>query len=638
MMKKRFLQSRFCCYLMVLAVGLSTAGSCNRSGDVESAVSKPSRPDSQTSAGDQSGSGATALPVAGSAEEHPNQSAELTPDFSLPETTQKYLRDIEHLVLVVDQDVLAEFRTVIRKGTSARLSKFLSPQFEALVFETNGTTLALDPISAELWDEDSHDRNRLDGQAFIEQLATYGENFGVIDGISFHVTTMSPEVHGDLSGGWRVAWDMHVTGQLKNGSLAEHTLNCSVRFKRFNEDIAKTDGWITNFIVNTASFTATQHPLMEEITNKSGIDVDALPDNWKKPGPPYTPITVQARMLDFDRDGWADLLLTEQPRSHLYRGLGQGRFQDVTAAAGLTVSTEERLMGCLVADLNNDRFEDLFFIVNFAVRNQKGQPVLKRRVDVYENLQDGTFRRLLPTEHNLSHFEFSLLFRATALADFDGDGLIDIYAGLAGPKPTGQVASWINDQTSKEGLLLKNLGNWQFANISQQAGVTGEYLDVFATLCLDVEPDGDADIFLANHMGNNLLWENQGDGTFTKRMLNEGFGGFSMGATSGDLDSDGDPDLYLANMYSAAGSRIIGNLREEDYPPGAFQRIEGFVTGNELYQNRERGDFFPIGVTARVANTGWAYGPGLVDLNGDGKLDIYSPAGFQSVTRGKPDG
>lgn len=637
-MKKRFLQSRYSYYLMMVGVGLSTFGGCNRSDKVESVVSKNSRSDLQTPADGQADPDETALSAAGSPEEYGDQTNGLTPNFSLPETTQKYLRDIEHLVLVVDQDVLAEFRTVIRKGASAQLSKFLSPQFEALVFETAGTTVALDPISAELWNEGSHERKRLDGRAFIQQLASYGERFEAIEGISFHVTTMSPEVHGDLSGGWRLVWDMHVTGQLENGSLAEHTLNCSLQFNRFDEHVATTDGWITSFAVNTASFTSSQHPLMEEITNDSGIDVDALPDNWKKPGPPYTPITVQVRMLDFDRDGRADLLLTEQPRSHLYRGLGRGRFEDITAAAGLTASAEERLMGCLVADLNNDRFEDLFFIVNFAARNKQGQQVLKRRVDVYENLKDGTFRRLLPAEHNLSLFNFSLLFRATALADFDGDGLVDIYAGLAGPEPTGQIASWIDDQTSKEGLVLKNLGDWQFVDVSQQAGVTGEHLDVFATLCLDVEPDGDADIFLANHMGNNLLWENQGDGTFTKRLLNEGFGGFSMGATAGDLDSDGDPDLYLANMYSAAGSRIIGNLREEDYPPGAFKRIEGFVTGNELYQNRERGDFFPVGVAARVANTGWAYGPGLVDLDGDGKLDIYSPAGFQSVTRGKPDG
>ena len=91
-------------------------------------------------------------------------------------------------------------------------------------------------------------------------------------------------------------------------------------------------------------------------------------------------------------------------------------------------------------------------------------------------------------------------------------------------------------------------------------------------------------------------------------------------------------------MYSSSGSRIIGNVRPEDYPPGAFELIRGFVTGNELYRNDGTGGFHPLGVAAGVANAGWSYGPELVDLDGDGTLDIYAPAGFQSVSREKPDG
>jgi len=104
-----------------------------------------------------------------------------------------------------------------------------------------------------------------------------------------------------------------------------------------------------------------------------------------------------------------------------------------------------------------------------------------------------------------------------------------------------------------------------------------------------------------------------------------------------DYDGDGDPDLYVANMYSAAGSRVMGNLRQEDYPDGTFGLIRGFITGNELYRN-DSNELQPIGETAQVSNSGWAYGPAVVDLDGDGALDLYSPSGYQSVSREEPDG
>jgi hypothetical protein len=91
-------------------------------------------------------------------------------------------------------------------------------------------------------------------------------------------------------------------------------------------------------------------------------------------------------------------------------------------------------------------------------------------------------------------------------------------------------------------------------------------------------------------------------------------------------------------MYSSAGARVMDNLRSDDYPEGIFDYIQGFVTGNELYHNDDQQGLRPVGVSSGVDNSGWAYGPTMVDLDGDGRLDLYSPAGFQSVERGKPDG
>ena len=126
---------------------------------------------------------------------------------------------------------------------------------------------------------------------------------------------------------------------------------------------------------------------------------------------------------------------------------------------------------------------------------------------------------------------------------------------------------------------------------------------------------------------------NRGDGTFQERIISEGFGGFTMGVATGDMDGDGDEDLYLANMSSRAGQRIFGNLRASDFPGDGFALIRGFIAGNQVLRN----DGASI-KTAFEHTAGWTYGPTVGDFDGDGHMDIYSPAGFQSVARGKPDG
>ena len=100
-------------------------------------------------------------------------------------------------------------------------------------------------------------------------------------------------------------------------------------------------------------------------------------------------------------------------------------------------------------------------------------------------------------------------------------------------------------------------------------------------------------------------------------------------------------DSYLANMYSKAGERIVGNIRSglyDDFEHDIQTQLEEFVSGNELYHNQGDGTFVRIGRDVGVNDVGWAYGTGAIDLNGDGYQEIYAPVGFQSVTEDKSDG
>ena len=111
-----------------------------------------------------------------------------------------------------------------------------------------------------------------------------------------------------------------------------------------------------------------------------------------------------------------------------------------------------------------------------------------------------------------------------------------------------------------------------------------------------------------------------------------------MGVATGDIDNDGQTDVYVANMYSKMGRRIIGLVGESDYPPGVYRQIQGSCAGNRLYHGQDDGRFHEVSDQAGVNAVGWAYAPLLADFDADGRLDIYATTGFLSFDRKKPDG
>ena len=105
------------------------------------------------------------------------------------------------------------------------------------------------------------------------------------------------------------------------------------------------------------------------------------------------------------------------------------------------------------------------------------------------------------------------------------------------------------------------------------------------------DDDAFPDLYIANDFGKNVLLRNKGDGTFEDISAESQAEGYStsMGVSTGDLNNDGKTEIYVANMYSKMGRRIIGQVSDDDYPEGIYPQIQGSCAGNRLYTRSDDG-------------------------------------------------
>ncbi|HSQ54636.1 MAG TPA: VCBS repeat-containing protein, partial [Gemmata sp.] len=236
-----------------------------------------------------------------------------------------------------------------------------------------------------------------------------------------------------------------------------------------------------------------------------------------------------------------------------------------------------------------------------------------------------------------SSLNIPLLVSAIVVADYDHDGKLDLY--LTRAAPPGNL-SWLEGRSNdaRGNLLIRNLGNWQFEDVTKKSGTRGGYRSTFTAAWLDANDDGWPDLHVPNEFGDGVLLINNHDGTFKPHSLADhpvDFG--TMGLAAGDVDNDGHIDIYCSSMYSKAGTRVIGNLQPDAYPDPVMQKLRRLVAGSQLHLNKGGLKFDHVGVVKQLAAVGWAYGAALADLDGDGFLDIYATAGYMSRDRSKPD-
>lgn len=326
--------------------------------------------------------------------------------------------------------------------------------------------------------------------------------------------------------------------------------------------------------------------------------------------------------LDFDNDGLLDLLIVngadmdvfrkvkqgETPPQraggvYLYRNLGNRRFEDVTARAGL--ANPYWGTGANAADFNNDGLIDILITTI-------GRDLL------YKNNGNGTFTEVSKSAGLTQQMHWHT---GSAFGDYDGDGNLDLYIA-------GYVALDALAFTSKApiclyrgvpgfcgpmnlkgepDILYRNNGDGTFTDMTVAAGVADRKLfHGFGVLFHDFNGDGKPDIFVANDSDPNYLYLNQGNGKFREAALESGVGFndngqtmANMGIALGDYDNDGLFDI-LTTVFS------------EDYFPLFRQTRKGFY---EDVSSR-------TGLaTVTIPWVGWACG--FTDFDNDGWKDLW---------------
>lgn len=342
--------------------------------------------------------------------------------------------------------------------------------------------------------------------------------------------------------------------------------------------------------------------------------------------------------VDFNQDGYDDLFVTDrwQPPQML-RNNGDGTFTDVTCEVGLEL--EEMVTCGYFFDYDNDGDSDLMLGLSLV-------PSL-----FYEN-QNGKF---IPHEEINRVLKDTRCVNAISVADINRDGLLDMYLSTYATG-TGPIEDWIGFITTEKEqlktrlkieradkfvdrggppniLLMNRGGGFEWTKISDELK---QYRGSYQSSWVDYDSDGDPDLYICNDFSPDVFLRNDtAQGSFkpefvdvTSDIIPTMDMGFGMGCSWGDFNNDGDLDLYVSNMYSKAGNRIV------DQVEGSDPRLKVSAHGNFLFEN-EGGEFRQIAGPdenqQHVARVGWSFGGQFADFDNDGELDLYVPSGCYSA-------
>ena len=435
-----------------------------------------------------------------------------------------------------------------------------------------------------------------DPGAWAGEMTGWLKAFARVEDARFEVLEADPNPDGMESA---AVLRLRVQGVLPDGGRRALTARLTARL-RFRGD-RWTVGGLT---LDAGEILDCARPPFVEVAVPAGLSKLTRP----APGEDFTFDWQGACAIDFDGDGWMDLFVPSRPVNHLYHNKRDGTFEDVAREWGVDVPAGGA--GAIALDYDNDGHDDLFVCAaSGPIRLFKNDG--KRFTEVGKRA--GVDKVMNAT--------------AAAAADYDGDGLVDVFVACYKPATEIGPNSWHRVTNGGPSLLFHNKGDGTFEEVAAKAGVAEPHFS-FAASWADYDGDGRPDLAVANDYGDKSLYHNLGGGKFEEvagklGVLDTGNG---MGVDWGDADGDGRLDLFTANMTSFVGDRVMKQLLVGQ-PAGDTARVTQLLRGNGLFRfDGQR--FQDIRSEAGIADAGWAWGGGFLDVDSDGWLDLFVTNGM----------
>jgi tetratricopeptide (TPR) repeat protein len=297
---------------------------------------------------------------------------------------------------------------------------------------------------------------------------------------------------------------------------------------------------------------------------------------------------------DFDNDGLLDIVSSSmdmcQPL-HFFHNNGDGTFTDRAAQAHL--SDQMGGLNIIQADYNNDGCTDILVL--------RGGWEVPQRKSLLKNNCDGTFSDVTKAA---GLAEPATSTQTAVWTDINNDGLLDLFVG---------------SENGPAQLFLNN-GDGTFKDISHSAGID-QVTYAKGVVAGDYDNDGWPDLYVSNFQGENLLYHNNHDNTFTEVAHDAGVLGNGRGfaAFFFDYDNDGWPDIFVTSYFTSVDETVR-----------TYLGLPHNVTSLKLYRNLGNGTFHDVTKEVGLNKVYMPMGGNFGDFDNDGFLDIYLGTGNPS--------